>query len=67
MAVSRYRVIQWATGNTGLRALREVIRDPSLDLVGVRVYDVRRTAWTRGGCAVKGIPVSWPPATGTPR
>ncbi|MGP0031855.1 MAG: dihydrodipicolinate reductase [Acidimicrobiales bacterium] len=35
----RHRVIQWATGNTGQRALREVIRHPSLDLVGVRVYD----------------------------
>ena len=36
---STYRVIQWATGNTGQRALREVIRHPSLDLVGVLVYD----------------------------
>src|SRR5215469_14647130 len=35
---SRYRVIQWATGNTGQRALREVIRDPALELVGVLVY-----------------------------
>lgn len=34
-----HRVIQWATGNTGRRALREVIRDPKLELVGVRVYD----------------------------
>lgn len=39
MGSSRYRVVQWATGNTGQRALREVIRDPSLDLVGVCVYD----------------------------
>lgn len=39
MASIRYRVIQWATGNTGQRALREVIRDPALELVGVRVYD----------------------------
>jgi 2,4-diaminopentanoate dehydrogenase len=39
MGSSRYRVIQWATGNTGQRALREVIRDPSFELVGVRVYD----------------------------
>jgi hypothetical protein len=39
MASSRYRVIQWATGNTGQRSLREVVRDPSLDLVGVLVYD----------------------------
>jgi len=35
----RYRVIQWATGNSGQRALREVIRYPALELVGVRVYD----------------------------
>jgi len=39
MAPKQLRVIQWATGNTGQRALREVIRDPSLELVGVRVYD----------------------------
>ena len=39
MGGSRYRVVQWATGNTGQRALREVIRHPSLDLIGVRVYD----------------------------
>ncbi|HEY6316591.1 MAG TPA: dihydrodipicolinate reductase [Acidimicrobiia bacterium] len=39
MRSSRYRIVQWATGNTGQRALREVIRHPSLDLVGVRVYD----------------------------
>jgi 4-hydroxy-tetrahydrodipicolinate reductase len=32
-------VIQWATGNTGQRALRELIRDPRYDLVGVLVYD----------------------------
>jgi len=39
---SRYRVIQWATGNTGRRSLREVIRHPSLELVGVRVYDAAK-------------------------
>ncbi len=33
------RVVQWATGNIGTRALREVIRDPGLELVGVLVYD----------------------------
>jgi 2,4-diaminopentanoate dehydrogenase len=38
--VSRtFRVVQWATGNTGQRALRELIRDPSYVVVGVRVYD----------------------------
>jgi hypothetical protein len=39
MDSSLCRVIQWATGNTGQRALREVIHHPSLDLVGVLVYD----------------------------
>jgi 4-hydroxy-tetrahydrodipicolinate reductase len=39
MDSSRYRVIQWATGNTGQRALREVIGHPSLDLAAVFVYD----------------------------
>jgi len=39
MGPARYRVIQWATGNTGQRALREVVRDPRYELAGVLVYD----------------------------
>jgi hypothetical protein len=35
----RLRVVQWATGNIGSRALREVIRHPALELAGVLVYD----------------------------
>jgi len=35
----RLRVVQWATGNIGSRALREVIRHPGLELVGVLTYD----------------------------
>jgi 4-hydroxy-tetrahydrodipicolinate reductase len=37
--MTRRRVVQWATGNIGTRALREVIRHPDLELVGVVVYD----------------------------
>jgi hypothetical protein len=48
MDSSRYRVIQWATGNTGLRALREVIRHPSLDLVGVLVYNPAKSGVDAG-------------------
>lgn len=33
------RVIQWATGVTGMMSLRHVIERPDLELVGVRVYD----------------------------
>jgi 4-hydroxy-tetrahydrodipicolinate reductase len=36
---SRLRVVQWATGNIGTRSLREVIRHPLLELVGLLVYD----------------------------
>ena len=39
MSTSPLRVVQWATGNIGLRALREVVRHPALELVGVVVYD----------------------------
>ena len=37
--MSHLRVLQWATGNIGSRALREVIRHPELELVGVLVTD----------------------------
>src|SRR5262245_50680069 len=39
VSTRRYRVVQWATGNIGTRALREVIRHPGLELAGVVVYD----------------------------
>lgn len=34
---TKYRVIQWATGNIGTRALRSVIEHPRLELVGLYV------------------------------
>jgi 4-hydroxy-tetrahydrodipicolinate reductase len=43
-----YRVVQWATGNTGQRALREVIRHPGLELVGVLVYDPKKAGVDAG-------------------
>jgi len=36
--VKSYRVVQWATGNIGTRALRSVIEHPTLDLAGVWVH-----------------------------
>jgi len=33
------RVIQWATGVTGMMSLRHVLSRPDLEIVGVRVYD----------------------------
>ena len=36
--MTEYRVVQWATGNIGTRALRSVIEHPRLDLAGVWVH-----------------------------
>jgi 4-hydroxy-tetrahydrodipicolinate reductase len=38
MMREKLRVIQWATGNIGTRALRAVIEHPDLDLVGLWVH-----------------------------
>ncbi len=38
MSSAPYRVVQWATGNIGLRSLRAVIDHPDLELVGLYVY-----------------------------
>lgn len=38
MSTRTYRVVQWATGNIGLRSLRAVIEHPRLELVGLFVY-----------------------------
>lgn len=38
MGRQRYRVVQWATGNIGMRSLRAVIEHPGLELVGLYVY-----------------------------
>ena len=33
-----YRVVQWATGNQGVEAIRAILDRPDLDLVGAKVY-----------------------------
>ena len=38
MSNAPYRVVQWATGNIGLRSLRAVIEHPDLELAGLYVY-----------------------------
>jgi 2,4-diaminopentanoate dehydrogenase len=37
MSAKKYRVIQWATGNVGARALRAAIEHPAMELVGLWV------------------------------
>ena len=45
------RVAQWATGNVGRRSLREVIRHPSLELVGVLTYNADKEGVDAGDLA----------------
>ena len=53
-----YRVIQWATGNIGGRALRAVIEHPGLELAGLWVSSAAKAgqdAGTLAGAASQGI------------
>lgn len=36
------RIVQWATGNIGLRSMREIIRDPAFELVGAFTYSANK-------------------------
>lgn len=54
----RYRVVQWATGNVGSRALRRAIEHPDLDVVGVFVHSaskIGRDAGELAGVAPIGV------------
>jgi len=44
----KYRVIQWATGNIGSRALRRVIEHPDLELVGLWVSSMDKVGKDAG-------------------
>lgn len=57
-AKKRYRVVQWATGNVGSRALRRAIEHPDLEVVGVYVHSagkVGQDAGTLAGIAPIGV------------
>ncbi len=49
--MTRLRVVQWATGNIGTRALRGAIEHPDLELVGVHVYDPGKVGHDAGELA----------------
>ncbi len=51
----RYRVVQWATGNIGMRALRAVIEHPNLDLVGLYVHSEAKAGRDAGELCGKGV------------
>jgi len=46
-----YRVAQWATGRIGTAALRELIRSPQFELVGVYVHSAEKDGQDAGHCA----------------
>jgi 4-hydroxy-tetrahydrodipicolinate reductase len=50
-AKRRYRVVQWATGNVGARALRRAIEHPDLEVVGVYVHSLHKAGRDAGELA----------------
>lgn len=46
-----YRVVQWATGNVGARALRRAIEHPGLSLVGLYVHSPEKAGLDAGELA----------------
>jgi len=46
-----YRVVQWATGSVGMWSLKEIIRNPDLELVGLRVYGADKVGRDAGEIA----------------
>lgn len=59
----RIRVVQWATGNIGTKACREVILHPGLELVGLRVYSADKVGRDAGELC--GLPPVGVPAVGS--
>ena len=49
--MSRYRVIQWATGYVGAEAIKGVVARPDMDLVGCYVYDPGKVGQDAGTLA----------------
>jgi 4-hydroxy-tetrahydrodipicolinate reductase len=52
---SRYRVVQWATGNIGTKGLRGVIEHPELELVGVWVSSAAKVGRDAGDLCGLGV------------
>ncbi len=61
MSSAPHRVVQWATGNIGLRSLQAVIEHPDLELVGLYVYSDAKVGKDAGELC--GLPSVGVPAT----
>ncbi|MDD5092862.1 MAG: hypothetical protein PHV74_00565 [Dehalococcoidia bacterium] len=46
--MKKYRVIQWGTGQVGTGALRGIIENPQLELIGVAVYSKEKNGKDAG-------------------
>src|ERR1700747_3096885 len=44
----RYKVIQWATGYTGIYALKYILLNPALELVGLKVFSAEKAGRDAG-------------------
>jgi 2,4-diaminopentanoate dehydrogenase len=51
MTAKKYRVVQWATGNVGSRALRHAIEHPQMEVVGAWVHSASKVGMDVGELA----------------
>ncbi len=51
MSAKKYRVVQWATGNVGSRALRHAIEHPQMEVVGAWVHSASKVGMDVGELA----------------
>jgi hypothetical protein len=42
-----YRIVQWASGHVGREAIKGIVRDPQLDLVGCYAWSEEKEGATR--------------------
>lgn len=57
--MKRYRVIQWATGLAGKESIKQIVKHPSLELVGVKVYSPDKVGVDAGTiCGIDPVAVS---------
>jgi 2,4-diaminopentanoate dehydrogenase len=48
ITMARYKVIQWATGYTGIFALKYILLNPALELVGLKVFSADKAGKDAG-------------------
>src|SRR5690349_15123963 len=61
-----YRIVQWTTGNVGVKSVHAIVENSLLELVGATRGHRRRSAATSANCAASTQSACLPQTTSTP-